>query len=156
MDSVEVVLESFRAVERRDREGLAALQVPNIEFHWPLSLPYGGIARGRGDEVRPSPGRELWMTTWDPFQPTEAERAMDPRVVAVGGDEVVVLWHQRAVDAAGERLDEPVLGLYEVRKGLLARAQMFYFDPVAVEAYLRTAKQRAAAATEEGWLTRFG
>jgi hypothetical protein len=42
-----------------------------------------------------------------------------------------VLWHQRGRDRAGRWLDTPVLGLYQVRDGKLARAQMFYFDPLA-------------------------
>jgi hypothetical protein len=37
-----------------------------------------------------------------------------------------VLWHQRGRDHAGRSLDTPVLGLYQVRDGRLARAQMFY------------------------------
>lgn len=156
VDSAEVVLELFRTVERRDRDALVALEHPDVEFHWPPSLPYGGIARGRGGELQLGPGRELWMSTWDPFQPTEAERCMDPRVIAAMKDEVVVLWHQRAIDSAGERLDEPVLALYEVRDGLLARGQMFYFDPVAVGQYLQRAKQRAAGTLKGGGVTRFG
>ncbi len=64
---------------------------------------------------------------------------MDPRVVAVAGDEVVVLWRQRAVDAAGRRFDGPVLGLYEVRDDMFARAQMFHFDTAALVAFLAAA-----------------
>jgi ketosteroid isomerase-like protein len=51
---------------------------------------------------------------------------MDPRVIAANDEEVVVLYRQRAVDSAGERFDEPVLGLYETREGKLARAHMFH------------------------------
>jgi uncharacterized protein len=69
---------------------------------------------------------------------------MDPRVVAASDDEVVVLWRQRGITPGGERLDSPVLALYELRDGKLARAQMFYFDPTAVVDFLATAKSRAA------------
>ncbi len=141
MDRIDVVLQSFRAVERRDRQGLLELEHADVEFQWPPSLPYGGTARR--DESRSHPTEGRWTATWDPLQPTEAERRMDPRVVAANEDEVVVLWHQRAIDAAGNRLDEPVLGLYQVREGKLARAQMFYFDPVAVGEYLARAKRVA-------------
>jgi uncharacterized protein len=143
MDRIDVVLQSFRAVERRDRQGLSELEHPDVEFHWPPSLPYGGIARGIEGGSRSRNAEGLWTRTWDPLQPTEAERRMDPRVVAANDDEVVVLWHQRATDAAGNRLDEPVLGLYQVREGKLARAQMFYFDPIAVGEYLTRAKRVA-------------
>jgi ketosteroid isomerase-like protein len=62
---------------------------------------------------------------------------MDPRVVAATEREVVVLWHQRGLSAGGERFDGEVLGLYGVRDGKFARAQMFYFDAVAVHRFLQ-------------------
>jgi len=61
---------------------------------------------------------------------------MDPRVVAAGDDEVVVLWRQRGINPAGDRFDGPVLGLYQVLEGKLARAQMFYFDTAALVSFL--------------------
>ena len=64
---------------------------------------------------------------------------MSPHVVAVNGDRVVVLWRQRGVNAAGDRLEVEVLGLYDVRDGRLFRAQMFYFDGVAVRRFLESA-----------------
>jgi len=70
---------------------------------------------------------------------------MDPRIVAAGGEEVVVLWRQRGVSPAGERFDGPVLGLYRVRGGKLARAQMFYFDTAALGAFLANAARQATA-----------
>jgi len=56
---------------------------------------------------------------------------------------VVVLWRQRGISPGGDRLDSPVLALYEIRDGKLARAQMFYFDPTAVVDFLTTAKTAA-------------
>lgn len=66
---------------------------------------------------------------------------MDPRVVAANHEtgEVVVLWRQRGCSPAGERFDGPVLGLYKIRGGRLARAQMFYFDTVALTDFLANA-----------------
>jgi len=133
-DNVEVVLESFRAVERRDEERQRELFHPQAEFHWPPSLPYG---RPSG-EVEPGQ-RSTWESVWAPLQPTEAERSMDPRVVAASDDEVVVLWQQRGVDPAGNRFHCPVLGLYLVRDRKLARAQMFYFDTTATANFLTSA-----------------
>jgi ketosteroid isomerase-like protein len=68
---------------------------------------------------------------------------MDPRVVAASEHEVVVLWRQRGISAEGERFDSPVLGLYEVRDGKLARAQMFYFDAEGAAAFLERANAGA-------------
>lgn len=134
--SVRVVLEAFGAVERRDAERLLAVCQPDIRFHWPPSLPYGG---SRGGESSLGDQGTTWEAVWLPLQPTEAEQRMDPRVVAASDREVVVLWRQRGLGPDGERFESPVLGLYEVRQGRLARAQMFYFDPVAVSAFLNRA-----------------
>ena len=136
-ESIAIVLEAFRAVESRDEERLRALYHPEVEFHWPPSLQYGGTFRGAGlAATRQGP---TWDAIWDPLQPTEAERRLDPRVVAASDEEVVVLWRQRGVSPTGERIDQPVLGLYEVRDSKFARAQMFYFDTVAVARFLAEA-----------------
>jgi uncharacterized protein len=135
--NVRVVLEAFRAVEQRDPEALAKVCQPDVEFHWPPSLAQDS-ARRTAQEGTGLRGR--FEDLWDPFQPTAVERSMDPRVVAAGEREVVVLWRQQGLAPNGERLDSPVLGLYEVRDGRLGRAQMFYFDAVAVQAFLERAR----------------
>lgn len=135
-----VVLEIFQALEARDREPLLARYHPDIEFHWPPSLPYGGS--GGLEALRARAPDQTWSGTWWPLQPTETERRMDPRVVAAQADEVVVLWHQRGVHPTGQRLDMPVLGLYRVCDGKLARAQMFYFDTIVVADFLARGKGR--------------
>ena len=130
-----VVLQAFRAVERRDREGLLRLYHPEVEFYEAPSLPYGRTLRGQ-EEVAQD---DAWLETWGPLQPSEAERSMSPRAVAATDREVVVLYRQRALDRAGARFDAPVLGLYEVRDGKFARAQMFHYDTAAVVDFLTRA-----------------
>jgi ketosteroid isomerase-like protein len=134
-DSADVVLGAFRAVEARDHEGLVALYHPEVEFHEAPSLPYGGESIGK-EKVAADLG---WLETWGPLQPTVAERSMNPRVIGAAGKEVVVLYRQRAVDRTGNRLDAPVIGLYEVRDGKFARAQMFHFDTAAILGFLARA-----------------
>jgi ketosteroid isomerase-like protein len=133
-----VMLDVFNAIERRDAQRLAELCHPDVELSWPAALPYGGTTRGVATEP-PS-----WMHTWAPLQLTDAERSMEPRLVASSGDEVVVLWRQRGRSASGERFDGPVLALYTVHDRRLARAQMFYFDTRAVVEFLERAGGRAA------------
>ena len=119
-----LVLSVFSAIEERNDQRFSELLHPDFEIHWPPSLPYGA-------------GKAItWSDTWDSLQPTELERKMDPRVVAANENEVVVLWRQRGVSPLGDRFDGDVLGLYQVREGKLARAQMFYFDTVAVASFL--------------------
>jgi ketosteroid isomerase-like protein len=130
-----VVLEAFRAVEERDERRLLELYHPEVEFHWPPSLPYGGSVRAESG----TPGQD-WLAVWDRLQPSDAERRMDPRVVAATGNEVVVLWRQRGFSPSGKRFDGEVLGLYGVRNGKLSRAQMFCFDSAAVLRFVDDAR----------------
>src|SRR5262249_19454431 len=121
-ENVEIVREIFRAIEDRDLARLVALTDPAAEFHWPPSLPYGGIS-----PLQPAAGPS-WAETWIPLQPTKAEQRMDARIVAASDDEVVVLWHQRGISLAGERCDTPVLPLYLLRDPKLPPSHNFYFD----------------------------
>ena len=126
-----LVLSLFNAIEQRNNQRLSELLHPGFEIHWPPSLPYGaGKAR-------------TWSDTWTSLQPTELERKMDPRVVAANENEVVVLWRQRGVSPLGDRFDGEVLGLYQIREAKLARAQMFYFDTVAVGDFLAKAMEKS-------------
>jgi ketosteroid isomerase-like protein len=138
-ENIKVMWDIFSAIERRDAQRFRELVHPEVEMHWPSSLPYGGTARGL------QPAEPTWSTTWLPLQPSAAEQRMDPRVVAASDDAVVVLWRQRGVTPAGDRCDEEVLGLYHVRGGQLARAQMFYFDTAVVVRFLAQAKGQATA-----------
>jgi ketosteroid isomerase-like protein len=142
--NVGVMLEILRAIEQRDSDPhpidaqqLNRLFHSDVEFHWPSFLPYGGVWRVLHTEGR------TWANTWNPLQPAETERRMDPRVVATTASEVVILWRQRGLSPSGMRLDTEVLGLYEIHNGKLARAQMFYFDPTAVTHFLEDARRFA-------------
>jgi ketosteroid isomerase-like protein len=131
--NAEVLLEVFKAIEERDDRRFAELCQPDFEICWPPSLPYGGTSRGR------LPAGTTWTETWDRLQPGAAERKMDPAIVAAGDERLVVLWRQRGLSPAGERFDGEVLGLYDLRDGKLARAQMFYFDTATLAAFLARA-----------------
>ncbi len=133
--NVEVMREIFDAIERRDAGRFAELVQPDVELHWPPSLPYGGSTRG------PEPVGPTWGKTWLPVQPGDDERRMVPRIVAASEEEVVVLWRQRGLSPSGERIDSQVLGLYRLLDGRLVRGQMFYFDPVAVSEFLEAASR---------------
>jgi ketosteroid isomerase-like protein len=139
-DNHELMLAVFAAVERRDTQRFTELVHSDFEIHWPRSLPYGGSYRDLNADAQQ--GRPTWAATWNLLQPTAAERRLDPRIVADNkkSGEVVMLWRQRGRSPAGERFDGEVLGLYQVRDGRLARAQMFYFDTVALAGFLKQAR----------------
>ena len=139
--NVEVMMQIFNAIEHRDPQTRLALFHPDVEFYWPPSLPYGGASSGLEIEG------PTWIDTWNSLQPTAAERRMDPRVVGASDDEVVVLWRQRGLSKLGDRIDTPVLGLYQLRDRKLARAQMFYFDTAGVLSFLEKAMTSAPAGT---------
>lgn len=140
--NVQTITELFSAIQRRDGQRVLELYHPDIEFHDAPSLPYGGVVRGKEQVAAHMYGSRGWAATWIPLQPTEAERRLDPRVVAASDREVVVLWRQRALSAPGDRFDAPVLALYELREGKLVRAQMFHFDTAAIRDFLSRATDR--------------
>src|SRR5215204_2641900 len=97
---VQVVADALNAVEQRDHERLMSLYHPEIEFRWPPALPYGGTFRGR--EVIEMSRR--FAAIWDPLQPTEEDRRLDPKVIATGVDgRVVVNYRLRGRDGIGRR-----------------------------------------------------
>jgi ketosteroid isomerase-like protein len=130
----EIVLRAFEAVNTRDPELFARIVHPDATFVFPPALEsrrfktFGGRQAASYEDV------------WEPFQPLSlfATRRMDPKILASSGNRVVVLWRQRGINAAQEQLNVEVLGVYEVLDGRLHRAQMFYFDTDATEAFLRS------------------
>jgi uncharacterized protein len=139
----EVVLGVIQAVEERDGEKLFELYHEDVQVHEAPSLPYGGVVEGvpsLKEQIENTP-EKTWLGTWGPLQPTEAERRFDPRVISERNGEVVVLYHMRAVAPDGERFESPVIGLYEVRDGKLARAQMFHYDTQGINAFLERARE---------------
>lgn len=144
-EEAQVALDVIRAVEQRDAEKLFDLYHDEVELHEAPSLPYGGSSRGKEHlrEQLMSAPQETWLGTWGPLQPTESERRMDPRVLAANGSEVTVAYSQRGLSPSGDRFEGPVLGLYEIRDGKFARAQMFHFDTAAILEFLERARQGA-------------
>jgi uncharacterized protein len=143
----EVVLGVIQAVEERDGEKLFELYHDEVQLHDAPSLPYGGVVDGvpsLKEQLEGAP-ENTWLGTWGPVQPTEAERRFDPRVISEKDGEVVVLYHMRAVAPDGERFESPVIGLYEVRDGKLARAQMFHYDTQGINEFLERARETGAS-----------
>jgi ketosteroid isomerase-like protein len=137
--SVEIVTQVLTAVEQRRGDRLAALYHPHIEFHWPPGLPYSGSFAGA--EIAQMQRR--FGEVWFPLQPTEETRRMDFQVIATGDDgRVVATYVWKGIDTRGRRFETLTLADYQVRDGLFARAQMFYYDLTGLISFL----EQAAAA----------
>lgn len=131
----ETVLTAIKSVESRDLDRLAALYDPRITFDWPPGLPYSGHYEGGHIATM----TELFASVWQPLQQTEQERRMEPTVVATAGDTVVVQYVTRGADAAGRRFDTPVLARYRARDGRLVEAQMYYWDLIGLQEFIKSA-----------------
>jgi uncharacterized protein len=135
-ENTDVVRRLFRAVEERDAEGVFACYDDNVEIQEAQSLPYGGVYDGAEGAVQHALG---YLQTWAAYQ-GEAERDLAPTILDVEHDHVLVLWRQRAVDAAsGEKLDLPAVSIYELCNGRVRRAEMFQ-DTASIERFLDSAQ----------------
>jgi uncharacterized protein YciI/ketosteroid isomerase-like protein len=122
----------FKAVDRRDSEGVRAVYDENITIHEAASLPYGGDYHGLEGALRHGRG---FRAAWDRFQPDEA-RGLDPQIVA-DADHVVVLWRHEVVNAeTGDRLDLPAVSVYRMEHTKIANSRMFHFDTAALLRFL--------------------
>jgi ketosteroid isomerase-like protein len=132
-DAPMIALAAIRAVEQRDVPELIALYDPNVEFDWPPDFPYSG--HHQGAQVAEMSAR--FASVWGPLQPTAFERSMDAEVIATTGDEVVVRYAWRALDAQSRRFETPVLAHYRVVNGKLRSARMFYWDHLGLVEFVR-------------------
>lgn len=139
--SVDVVTQVLAAVEQRQADRLIALYHPQIEFHWPPGLPYSG--RFVGAEVARM--HRLLGEVWFALQPDEETRRMDFEVIATGDHgRVVVRYRWKGIDAQGGRFETLTLADYQVRDGLFARAQMYYYDLPGLIRFLEQANAARA------------
>jgi ketosteroid isomerase-like protein len=59
--NIQTILRVFAAVEHQDQKRMLELCAPDVEFHWPKSLPYG---RQVGTLTSCGPS---WDETWAPL-----------------------------------------------------------------------------------------
>ena len=136
--SIDIVTQTLTAIERRDATQLRALYHPQVEFYWPPGLSYGGAFVG----PQVADMNRRFLETWDPLQPTEAERRIDFTIVAASGSgDVVVRYLQKGVSSRGQRFETLTLAEYQVRDGRFARAQMYYFDLPGLISFLEATQQ---------------
>ena len=106
----------------------------------PVALPYGGVTRGKAEAREESRREETWIGTW-----ARCSRRPPNAGWTRGWWRATAArwWSSTAIaplSPAGERIDFPVLALYGVRDGKLARAQMFHYDTAALVRFLDRAQ----------------
>ena len=131
-EKAQLVRRLFAAVEALDAAAVVACYADEVEIHEAASLPYGGVYRGRDAGLR---HWEAVTGAWAPFK-AGLKPDLSATFIDGDGDTVAVLFRARGVDAAGNRFDEPEVGIYTVRDGAIVRSQMFHADTMAVGAFL--------------------
>lgn len=135
---VDVVRRLFKAVEERDLEAYLDCYDERIEIHEAESLPYGGVYRGPDGVVEHA---TAWGQAWDSLQ-TPEEHQLDATFFEGESETVAAVFRHRAVDRnRGERLDSPVVGIYDVRGGKIVRSQMFHADSAILAGFLQNARR---------------
>lgn len=143
----EVVLAMLHAIAERQVDRLPQFYHPEISFHWPPGLPYGGTYAGATVAAM----SQLFRSIWQPLQPTPELRRMDPAVVATGpGGCVVVRYLWRGEAPGVGRHEAETLAEYVVREGRVVRAQMFHFDLMGLLAFLQDARVDRTAPVATG------
>lgn len=129
---IAVVVRLFDAVAARNLSALMRCYHPEVTILECNELPYGGTYRGlreAGQHARNFGA--AWSLFWDPTG-TAA-----PAMARAGDGSVMVRFrHQARSVTSGASLDNPEMGVYEVRDGLVVRAQMFHFEPQALTTFL--------------------
>lgn len=142
-DNLATVRAMFAAVAARGDAAHAAerwaaysgLYDPDAVIHEAPSLPYGGEYTGLAGVAAHAQG---YGAAWGRLQAPEMQD-LQPTFIA-GGDEVVVLWRQRGVNAGtGEIFDMPATSVYQMKRGRVLQSRMFHFDVAATRDFLERA-----------------
>jgi len=107
-----------------------------VTIHECSELPYGGTYRGLAGAMEHARSfSEVWSPYWDHSHPGARSLASDG-----AGTVTVRFRHHARSRASGRTLDEPQIGVYQVRDGLVIRAQMFHFQPQLLRRFLLEAE----------------
>jgi hypothetical protein len=129
--------------------GLAGFMLARLLRLWPegaagtlagagaVCLLIGLLNSGGGRPCPASPATSLSDILAAPDGQASSCGGVAPLPLLAAGSLSLVLWHQRGLQPAGQRLDMETLGLYRVGDGKFAQAQMFYFDTAAVLSFLQ-------------------
>ncbi|MFF0291858.1 nuclear transport factor 2 family protein [Streptomyces sp. NPDC005262] len=107
---------AYTGFEKNDSSDLVALMSPDVVFHFPTSLPYGGTFHGRDGFV--AFYKDLFDHYYEYFD-------YDLYTVLDAGSHVVVPVRARAKAKNGRTMENEHLLLFAVTDGLIAEARLY-------------------------------
>jgi ketosteroid isomerase-like protein len=115
-ENIEIARQAIAAYNRRDFEGMRALNHPDVELDWSASRGLqAGVYRG-WDEV---------MSMYQNFLETFEEVVMEPDRFIESGDLVVVPNSTRMRGRDGIQTDARSAIVFEIRSGRVARIRLY-------------------------------
>jgi ketosteroid isomerase-like protein len=114
--SVDVVRGVYDAMGRGDVPGVLEA-IANVEWHEAEGLPYGGVYRG---------GEAVGQNVFGPLMQDVPDFAVTPEEFIASGDAVAVVARYTGTGkATGKQLDLPVVHVWDLREGKIARFRQF-------------------------------
>jgi ketosteroid isomerase-like protein len=107
---------AYTGFEKNDSSDLVALMSPDVVFHFPTSLPYGGTFHGRDGFV--AFYKDLFDHYYEHFD-------YDLHAVLDAGSHVVVPVRARAKAKNGRTMENEHLLLFAVTDGLVTEARLY-------------------------------
>ncbi len=116
-ESADLVRSIYEAFGRGDVPGVLGAMAEDIEWHEAEGMPYGGVHHGPNAVVQ---------SVFGPVLQDVPDFTVTPEEFIASGDQVAVIARYRGTGAAsGERLDLPVMHVWDVRDGKVARFRQF-------------------------------
>ncbi len=115
--SVDVIRGVYEAFGRGDVAAVLGAMADDIEWHEAEGMPYGGVYHG---------AEAVAQNVFGPLIQDVPNFALAPEQFIASGDEVaVVVRYTGTGKATGKQLDLPVVHVWDVRDGKLARFRQF-------------------------------
>jgi uncharacterized protein len=116
-DSVDVVRGVYEAFGRGDVAAVLGAMADDVEWHEAEGMPYGGVYRG---------GQAVAENVFGPIIRDVPNFAVSPdEIIGSGNTVAVVVRYTGTGQATGKQLDLPVVHVWDVRDGKIARFRQF-------------------------------
>lgn len=116
-DSADLVRTIYEAFGRGDVPAVLGAMAEDIEWHEAEGMPYGGVHHGPNGVVQ---------GVFGPLLQDIPDFTVTPEEIIASGDRVAVVARYRGTGAAsGERLDMPVVHVWDVHESKIARFRQF-------------------------------